>query len=294
MRITLTNLKHTMNTSILKTGLLAVSLSAVFVSSTWATSFSGKPILVNAFIANEISITIDKNTKDSEFKSIVKTLNKQGIEAKFSGIKRNNKNEIIAIKIKLQDNKGNESNTSLSSSNPISTITLGTKNDSLYIISSNSNSFSINGTHSLSKHFDFSFDDEEHVMTINGKTFDLDDIKEQVKDTFVFESDEDGKRMILKLNNFDFDEEDKGHENAHEQNEEKVWVHKKSTQKFRFIDDPNIEKLIMVDGKKVDFNKLDELAKTNKLQTVDFLKPDTAMSIYGKKAKDGAIIATTK
>ena len=50
----------------------------------------------------------------------------------------------------------------------------------------------------------------------------------------------------------------------------------------------------MIDGKKADFKKLDELAKSNKLKSVDFLKPDTAKSLYGKKAKDGAIIATTK
>ena len=140
----------------------------------------------------------------------------------------NKDNEIIAIKIKLEDDKGNESNTSLSSSNPISTITLGAKDDSLYIISSNSKSFSFNGTHSLSKHFDFSFDDDEHVMTINGKTFDFDDIKEQLKDAFVFENDEDGKRMILKLNNFDFDF-DEGYEDDHEKHErkeKKVWISK--------------------------------------------------------------------
>lgn len=281
-----------MNTSILKSGLLAIILSAALITPTWATSSVTPSSQLNIVINDEISITIDKNTKDSEFKSIVKTLKSHDIDAKFSGIKRNKNNEITAIKIKLQDNKGNESNTSLSSDNPICTITLGVKDDALYIVSSNSNSFSFNGTHSLSKHFDFSFDDDEHVMTINGKTFDFDDIKEQVKDAFVFENDKDGKRMVIKLNNFDFDFDDD--ENDHNRNEKKVWVSKNSTQKYHFVDDPNIEKLIMIDGKKANFKTLDEFAKTNKLQTVDFLKSDTAMSIYGKKAKDGAIIATTK
>lgn len=280
-----------MNTSILKNGLLALALCTATITPVTANNTS---IEAHKTIGNEVSITIDKNTKDSEFKSIVKTLKTHNINAKFSNIKRNKNNEIIAIKIQLEDAKGNESNTSLSSDNPISTITLGAKNDSLYIMSSNSNSLSFNGTHSLSKHFNFSFDDDDNVMTINGKTFNFDDIKEQLKNAFVFENDDDGKRMILKLNNFDFDEEhDETHENQ-EQEEKRVWISKNNTQKFHFVDDPEIEKLIMIDGKKADFNKLDKLAKSNKLQSVDFLKPDTAMSIYGKKAKDGAIIATTK
>ncbi len=69
--------------------------------------------------------------------------------------------------------------------------------------------------------------------------------------------------------------------------------HKKH-QKFRFVDNPDTEKLIVIDGKDSDFKTLDELAKNDKLESVDVLKSQTAMSIYGKKAKDGAIIATTK
>jgi hypothetical protein len=278
-----------MNTSILKNGLLAFAFSTVVITPSFSNNFSKKSILTQTIIDNEITITINKNTKDSELKSIINTLKLHNIEAKFSSIKRNKNNEITAIKIKLHDDKGNESNTSLSSNDPISTITLGAKDDSLYIISSNSNNFSFNGTHSLSKHFDFSFDDDEHVMTINGKAFDFDDIKEQIKDAFVFEQGKDGKRMVIKLNNFDFDfDSDKNHD------EKRAWINKNNTQKFHFVDNPKIEKLIMINGKESNFKTLDELAKTDKLQSVDFLKSDTAMSLYGKKAKDGAIIATTK
>ena len=59
-------------------------------------------------------------------------------------------------------------------------LSIGAKNDSLYITSSNSNSFSFNGTHSLSKHFDFSFDDDEDVMIINGKKFDFKELKDKM------------------------------------------------------------------------------------------------------------------
>jgi len=281
-----------MNSSILKNGLLTLALTTALITPSFGMHRAPNNGKIHTINNGKIKVTIDKNTKDSEFKTIVKSLKKHNIDAKFSGIKRNKSNEIIAIKIQLEDENGNESNTSLSSDNPISNITLGAEKNSLYITSSDTKNFSFNGTHSLSKHFDFSFDDDEHVMTINGKTFDFDDIKDKVKDAFVFEEDADGKRVVIKLNNFDFDFD--YNDDEKEDHEKHLWTNKHHTQKFRFVDDPEIEKLIMIDGKKASFKKLDELAKSNKLESVDFLKSATAKSLYGKKAKDGAIIATTK
>ncbi|MFD0964111.1 hypothetical protein [Pseudofulvibacter geojedonensis] len=277
--------------SIIKKGIVVCSLAAFVFTPIQNFATTSTPTLFKITKDREIKITIDKDTRDSEFKEITNTLKKHDIEASFSKIKRNKQGEITGIKIELEDNKGNASSTSISSSEPINAITLGAKNDSLYITSENSNNFSFNGKHSLSKHFDFSFDDEKDEMIINGKKYHFDEIKKKMKDAFVFEEDENGKRMILKLNDFDFDfdfDQDNGDV------DENVWIEKKTTQKFRFIDDPEIEKYIVIDGKKADFKRLDELAKANKLNKVDFLKPETAMSVYGKKAKDGAIIATTK
>ena len=64
--------------------------------------------------------------------------------------------------------------------------------------------------------------------------------------------------------------------------------------KYNFVNDPDVDKLIMIDGKESTFEELDRLAKDDQLQDVDFLKASTAVSIYGDKAKDGAIIAITK
>jgi|GEM_PF-1721000 len=281
-----------MNSSILKNGLITLALTTALITPSFGMHRAPNNGEIHTTQNGEIKVTIDKNTEDSEFKTIVKTLKKHNIEARFSGIKRNKSNEIVAIKIKLKDDNGNESNTSLSSDNPISTINLGAEKNSLYITSTDSKNFSFNGTHSLSKHFDFSFDDDKHKLTINGKTFNFDEIKDQIKDAFIFEEDDDGKRMVIKLNNFDFDFDYEDDENEDHENHQ--WANKHHEQKFHFVDDPKIEKLIMIDGKKANFKKLDELAKSDKLQSVDFLKPDTAKSLYGKKAKDGAIIATTK
>lgn len=66
------------------------------------------------------------------------------------------------------------------------------------------------------------------------------------------------------------------------------------SKQFIFLDDPEKEKLIIIDGKEASFKELDSLAKEGNLDSFDVLKPKTAMSIYGEKAKDGAIIVTTK
>ncbi len=63
---------------------------------------------------------------------------------------------------------------------------------------------------------------------------------------------------------------------------------------YKFFDDPKTNKLIIIDGKESDFKTLDELAKENKIDDVASLKSKIAMSIYGEKAKDGALIVTTK
>lgn len=277
--------------TLVKTGLLTAALTVGALFTTPNASAAVNDVIIDQIVTSEIKITIDKDTKDSDFKDISKQLKKHDIDAKFTKIKRNKDNEIIAIKIELKDKNGNESSTSLSSNEPIDEITLGADNDSLYITSANSNSFSFNGRHSLSKHFDFSFDDDKKIMIINGKKFDFDKMKDQIKDSFVFEEDENGKKMILKFNDFDFDFDFDSDEHDGDHN---IWIHKNKGPKYKFIDNPDIEKLIIIDGKEAKFKKLDELAKADKLDKVDFLKSETAQSIYGKKAKDGAIIATTK
>jgi len=63
---------------------------------------------------------------------------------------------------------------------------------------------------------------------------------------------------------------------------------------YNFINTPGVNKLIIIDGKESDFETLNNLAQNDQLEDVDNLKSATAISIYGQKAKDGAIIATTK
>ena len=153
------------------------------------------------------------------------------------------------------------------------------------------------------------------VMTINGEEIDLEQLLGKTEHMKILELSEDRleemedklQKMKIKLkNDFIFFEEDENGVfkkrilklgDGNHENDNIFWQERTDAPKskqFHFVDDPDIEKLIIIDGQESDFKKLDALAKEEKLDAVEFLKSKTAMSIYGEKAKDGAIIATTK
>ena len=80
----------------------------------------------NPFSRNEnsdnIVMTWNKNTPESEMKDDIKALAEKGITIKYSGVKRNSKDEITAIKVEYSDRKGNRGKMELENQNPITTI----------------------------------------------------------------------------------------------------------------------------------------------------------------------------
>ncbi|MDY8134305.1 hypothetical protein [Aquimarina sp. 2201CG5-10] len=236
----------------------------------------------------DITAIINKNTTEKELEDLKQFFSENGIELIINKIEFNESNEITSLTIILKKGKS-KSKYSSSSDEPISDIELGYKNDNLYITNSgmfdimawkNQSGFSFRDFDMdsiMKKHsfaFNFDFDKDQDSLFFNGKHFDMNKLKDQIKKSFVFEKGEDGNFIINGQQFYPF------------QNF--------GSKQFNFVDDPDIEKLIIIDGKESDFKTLDELAKSDKLEAVDFLKPTTAISIYGDKAKDGAIIATTK
>lgn len=243
--------------------------------------------------ANEnTSITIDSNTSDSEFADIKTLLGEQQITASFTQIERNDAGKIIGIKIELTDAQGNEAVSQISSTLPIPQIVFGKKDGTLYITQSSNEQGAMAffnrpnmapfgfGMDSLAMsrmpqfgnlNFDDFFNDEDNAFFLNGKTMDLDELREQMRKQM------EASGFGNNLSQF-FDLRDS----------------LPGSGKFHFRDDPNMNKLIIIDGEESDFQTLDRMAKSDSLQTVDRLQANTAMSIYGQKAKDGAIIATTK
>ncbi|MFV0541264.1 MAG: hypothetical protein ACK5MZ_08520 [Aestuariibaculum sp.] len=273
----------------LKPGLFFILFTITGLGSFYGFS-KPKTTLSNYAIANtttNVTITIDKNTTDANFEDIKNMLKENGITASFTNIKRNDLNELTGIKIKLTD--GNSSSTSgFSSSMPIKQITFGRKDGNLFVIqgdgkdSTRLSMQNMPNMGNIQQMFGFStdsianafgsfslndfFNDESGVFSFNGQNIDIDKLREQFEEQF-------GNGNFQSLFNSDDDNQN---------------------QQFQFKDDPNTEKLIIIDGKESNFETLDKLAKANKIEAVDYLKTKTAISVYGEKAKDGAVIVTTK
>lgn len=247
----------------------------------------------NTLLDENTSITIDSNTSDSEFQEIKALLKEQQITASFTQIKRNDSGEITGIKIVLKDANGNQAVSQMSSNLPIPQLVFGKKDGALYITQSEKEQgamaffnrpnmapfgFSADslGGSGLSQFGNFNFDDffndGDQAFFMKGHTMNLDELRDQMK-----------KQMesigVFGNNLSQFFE---SHDNGTQSN------------KFRFTDASNLNKLIIIDGNESDFETLDQLAKSDRLKTVDQLQSETAVSIYGQKAKDGAVIATTK
>lgn len=69
-----------------------------------------------------VGFSWDKNATDEEMKSDAAQLKKQGIDIKFSNVKRNKNGEIIALKIEFNDGKGNKGIKEIEGDEPIEPI----------------------------------------------------------------------------------------------------------------------------------------------------------------------------
>lgn len=82
---------------------------------------------------------IDKRSTGIELEKLKGKLESQGIDVKYSKIKRNELGEIIRIKIRLKNNQGDESSASYKTDDGIDTIYFGEQNGTLMVTTSPSN-----------------------------------------------------------------------------------------------------------------------------------------------------------
>ncbi|WP_109299367.1 hypothetical protein [Aquimarina sp. AU474] len=254
------------------------------------TSFTNHPdrhFVLDNNQSDEITAIINKNTTEQELDDLKTFFSENNIELVIKKIAYNDQNEIVSLSIILK--KGDtKSQYSSSSNTPISEIELGYKNDNLYI--TNSGMFDITAWSGQSN-LPHQFMNMDSITKKHGFAFNFNFDKD--KDSLFFKGNMDIKRFKDQiLRSFTFKEDEKG--NFFFNGQQVPSFRNNMRQRYNFIDNPDIEKLIIIDGKEADFNTLDTLAKSDELAEVDFLKPETAISVYGEKAKDGAIIATTK
>lgn len=91
---------------------------------------------------DNIVMTWNKNTPETEMKDDVKALLDKGITIKYSDVKRNSNKEITAIKVEFSDRKGNKGSLVYDNQKPISTIKFFNQDDEIgFGESSNSGDF---------------------------------------------------------------------------------------------------------------------------------------------------------
>lgn len=101
---------------------LAFAVTLLFHIHTFAQSNNSFSLNNSDEHQNDIVMTWDKKTPESEMKDDIKALSEKGITIKYSGVKRNSNDEITAIRVEYSDRKGNKGNLEYNNQKPIGTI----------------------------------------------------------------------------------------------------------------------------------------------------------------------------
>lgn len=80
---------------------------------------------------DNVVMTWRKNTPEQEMKDDIKALADYGVTVKYSGVKRNSKGEITAIKVDYKDRKGNKGTLEYDQEQPITDIVLFKQNGTI-------------------------------------------------------------------------------------------------------------------------------------------------------------------
>lgn len=94
---------------------LIVAIQACFAQDS-------KPFKLTESNQDNIYMTWNKNTPESEMKDDIKALAEKGITITYADVKRNSKNEITGLKVTYADRKGNKGAMELDNQQPINTI----------------------------------------------------------------------------------------------------------------------------------------------------------------------------
>lgn len=268
---------------------------------------------------------ITKDFTNAAFDKLANELKEDGFDAKFKGIKRNNKGEITSIKIDLKSTTSN-ANYHIDADEPIKPIQISLDNKTNSITIGNGTSDSEHGFIFASDNSDEDEDSAESTFIIKKKISEDNDGKsKKVKvwklknnddssgklhkneDIIFIEKSKDGKlstdtvyvkKDVHKLIWTDDDGKDidiyaiqKGDKNVRILNSDDVSVI--SSSNVKVITTGNENPLFFVDGKEVSKKEM-EAIDPDTIESVNVLKGDKAIEKHGKKAKDGVVEITLK
>ena len=216
---------------------------------------------------DKIELLIDKNTSDETLKQESNLFKeKHNIELTFKGIKRNSKNEIIAIQI-FAEGKNMNANFSTLNTSPIQPVYLS------YIPEKNSIQI---GNITTRKRV---INDEKIVIRDDNKPIYIVDKEINTEDEI----------ENIDLDNIETIEVYKGDEAIKRYGEKgKNGIIFISTKKDELKD-----VLYILDGKEVSKEKIDEL-EPNDIEKIEVFKGDDTLEKFGEKAKNGVVKITSK
>jgi len=277
------------------------------------------PTTEKAFIQEEVVgdlvVVITKNTTIEELKAYKKLFSSQDIKFTYSDIDLNSKGEIKRIRLVLSAKNMEAANGEFKAAEDkaITEIQLGKRDNNLFIKSKafdkmgeGSYTYTITSdyvdddgkkkkifvktldsaktnvntwvTRKKIETVDIKNKDGKEIIIVNGKRVSPDEIIEEEIEI----KNGEGKNFIFIGNSTDDKDKDVEFE-----------VIKEEDSKIVFHNSNNTNPLIFIDGKEVEKSKMNEL-DPNKIESVSVLKGESAIEKYGKKAKDGVILITTK
>lgn len=272
-------------------------------------------------IDGRIDVTVDKNTSDEELENL-KTLFKTNynVTLKFNGVKRNSSGKIIKIKVTMKSENSNASYNLddtdgiqefvISYDSESGSMSIGNNdNHDLHFIKKSGNGFVYEihedghgkgktwvtkdghnikkGKHEYIIHDtvgDENGNEEIHIISGSGKssnvwvTKDGNHIKKGGH-TFIIDSDGDDEENIILFESDD--------------DEDSIFIHKADDKGFFFVGNDGKDPLVYINGKKSSKKEMEELG-SGAIETIEIIKGDKATEEYGKEAKDGVILITTK
>jgi len=299
-------------------------------------------------IGDIIEVIISKDSKEADLKLIKADFKKVGVTLKFSGIKRNENNEIIDIKIEAILNNS-KSVFKTNSDEPIKPIIITlNKERNIILIGSGSERHFVKG-----KDYSFFSKDDKHKIHKSGKgnnvfVFESDEEnehehKDEHEDVFIIKTDGKVQKVKSSYKNenvhiihVDDDKILKLDDSIHFGNiyinkvrvlsTDTLWIEKSGDVVREWVSDNNNDKnvwitaddstfeiktigkgnnklfisgdsekqlLLFIDGKEASKKVFSEL-DPDTIDKIEVLKGDSATKEYGKKAKDGVVIITTK
>ncbi len=225
-----------------------------------------------------INFIVTKSSTKKELEKIKKTFKDEfDVDVKFSDIERNDKDEITGIRIAITAPKSS-ANYALSNDKPISAFAISYNDET--------NQINIGQT-----------ENHKSIVWVDGKGSgkskfveihtDHDDDQEN---EFIFSGGGKDKIIKIKAKNGKVTQEEirgESHDNVFEINTE-------DDKTFAFITGTDgKEPLIYIDGKEASKEKMKKL-DSDKIESVNVLKGESAIKKYGKKAENGVIEITTK